>query len=308
MTQITATLVRDLRNQTGAGMMDCKKALNETNGSIEDAVDWLRKKGLASAQKKTGRVAREGLVALHLSPLRGDIIEVNAETDFVARNELFQDYVHQVAALAANCDGNIENVSQQIMPSTKKTAGDTLNDLVAKIGENMTLRRSAFLSVDEGVVTGYIHNQKTPTSGQIGVLVALRSAGDKAALQKLAKNIAMHVAAARPQFLNTDDVDEKTLERERQILIEQAKNSGKPENIIEKMVEGRLRKFYEEVVLNNQIFVIDGERKISKLIADEAKNINAEIKITGFIRFELGDGIEKREQNFAEEVQAVVQA
>ena len=303
MAEITASLVKELREKTGAGMMDCKRALGETAGDIEGAVDWLRKKGLAAAAKKSGRVAAEGLVGVATAGNAGAVVEVNSETDFVARNEAFQNFVRQVAALAL-AHGDIESVKGAAFPGTGRGVAEELTHLVATIGENMNLRRVRRLEVGKGVVVSYVHNALTVGLGKIGVLVALESEGDAGKLAALGKQLAMHVAAASPQFLTIADVDAASLDRERDILREQAKASGKPDAIIDKMVEGRLRKYYEEVVLLEQIFVIDGETRIAKVVEAAAKEAGAAIKIAAFARFALGEGIEKEQADFAAEVAA----
>ncbi|MBP7335434.1 translation elongation factor Ts [Niveispirillum sp.] len=302
MAEITAALVKDLREKSGAGMMDCKKALTEANGDVEAAIDWLRKKGLAAAAKKAGRVAAEGLVGVAANGLSGAAVELNAETDFVARNDAFQTAVATVTKLALDTDGTLDSLKAATYPGTGRTVADELPNLVATIGENMNLRRVAKLSVTDGVVSSYVHSALVPGLGKIGVLVALESTGDKAALADLGKQIAMHVAAARPEALDIADVSTANLERERAVLVEQARASGKPENIIEKMVEGRVRKYYEEVVLLEQLYVIDGETKIRKVVENAAKAVGAPVALTGFVRFQLGEGIEKEQSDFAAEV------
>ncbi|MCK5296750.1 MAG: elongation factor Ts, partial [Alphaproteobacteria bacterium] len=286
------------------GMMDCKKALTESNGDISAAIDWLRKKGLATAAKKAGRVASDGLIGVCVEGDRGAIVEVNSETDFVARNDDFQVFTKDAAALALVVDGDVDALKHASYPNTGKDVEGHLAALVGKIGENMSLRRSACVKVKKGVVASYIHNAVVPNLGKIAVLVGLESDGDTEKLRNVGRQVAMHVAAAGPQFLSVSDVDAGSLDRERSILTEQAKASGKPENIIAKMVEGRLRKFYEEVVLEEQVFVVDGESKIKKFIESSAKDIGSDIKISSFTRFVLGEGIEKKEENFAAEVAA----
>jgi len=300
MAEITAALVKELREKTGAGMMDCKKALNETGGDLEGAVDWLRKKGLAAAAKKAGRVAAEGLVGVATRGTVGAAVEVNAETDFVARNELFQGFVTKVTELALDGD-DTEALKGQAF-GTGRNVGDELTHLVATIGENMSLRRAKRLQVTDGVVASYMHSALVPNLGKIGVLVALESTGDKAKLLELGRQIAMHIAAARPEALDIADVDAAKLARERDVLSEQARASGKPEEIIAKMVEGRVRKYYEEVVLLEQVYVIDQETKIRKVVENAAKAIGAPVQLTGFARFQLGEGIEKEQGDFAAEV------
>jgi elongation factor Ts len=303
MAEITAALVKELRDKTGAGMMDCKKALAETQGDLEGAFDWLRKKGLAAAAKKAGRVAAEGLIGLATEGSRGALAEVNAETDFVARNEQFQGFVRQVARLALEAE-DVETLAASIYPGEGKTVAEKLTQLIATIGENMTLRRAASLGVGQGVVAGYVHNAQAPGLGKIGVLVALESAGDPAKLAAFGKQLAMHVAAANPQALTIAAVDPAALERERAVLADQARASGKPEEIIGKMVEGRLRKFYEEVVLLEQTYVIDGESKVKAAVAAAAKDVGAPIEVTGFHRMALGEGIQREQKDFAAEVAA----
>jgi elongation factor Ts len=304
MAEITASLVKELREKTGAGMMDCKKALAETNGDLEGAVDWLRKKGLAAAAKKAGRVAAEGLVAVKAEGTKGAVVELNSETDFVARNETFQDFVTEVAGVAFTVDGDLEATKAAQLPSAGKSVQDALTDMIGTIGENMNLRRSAGVSVSKGVVAAYIHNAVKPGLGKIGVLVGLESEGDAAKLEDLGKQIAMHVAAANPQFLTIDTVDTSAVDREREVLSDQARASGKPEEIIAKMVEGRLRKYYEEVVVLEQPFVMDPDRKVQKVLDDAAKEIGAPVTLAGFQRIALGEGVEKKEEDFAAEVAA----
>lgn len=292
MTQITAAQVKELRDTTGAGMMDCKTALKESGGDFEAAVDWLRKKGLAAAAKKSGRVASEGLIGLALDGRRGALVEVNSETDFVARNDTFQDFVHKAAGLALEAGGDLAALSGAACGESGSLA-DEVSRLIGIIGENLILRRTVTLSVERGLVTGYVHNQIAPGLGKIGVLVALESAADESALGDLGKKLAMHVAAAAPQAIDKDDVDSRALERERDILAEQARQSGKPEEIVAKMVEGRLRKYYEEVCLLEQTYVIDGETKVRKVLEQAAAEQGASIKVTGMARFLLGEGIER---------------
>jgi elongation factor Ts len=306
MAEITAALVKELRETSGAGMMDCKKALTESGGDLEAAVDWLRKKGLAAAAKKAGRVAAEGLVGVAAAGTKGAVVEVNSETDFVARNDGFQDFVRKVAEVALEVGGDIEALKAAKFPGSGNAVADALTGMIAKIGENMNLRRAAGVSVGDGVVCSYIHNQTAPGLGKIGVLVGLESAGDKGKLEALGKQLAMHVAAAHPQAVDRSGVDASALERERDVLSEQARASGKPEEIIAKMVEGRLRKFYEEVCLLEQIFVIDGETKVSKILEAAAKDVGAPVAIAGFVRLQLGEGVEREEQDFAAEVAATL--
>ena len=303
MAEITASLVKELRETTGAGMMDCKKALTETGGDIEGAVDWLRKKGLAAAAKKAGRVAAEGLVGVAAEATRGAIVEVNSETDFVARNDVFQGFVSTVAQLAMGAGGELENLNAAKYPGGG-TVADQLTTMIAKVGENMSLRRTGFLEVSEGVVADYMHNQVAPGLGKIGVLVALESAGDKAKLKAFGRQLAMHIAATNPQALESADLDPAAVERERNVLTEQARASGRPEHVIEKMIEGRLRKFYEEVCLLDQTFVIDGESKVRAAVEAAGKDAGAPIKVAGFRRYQLGEGIDRGDDDFAAEVAA----
>lgn len=304
MAQITASMVKELRESTGAGMMDCKTALTENNGDMEAAVDWLRTKGLSKAAKKASRVASEGLVAAFSEGNSGAVVEVNSETDFVARNEGFQDMVSEVAKVAASVDGDFEALQAANFPGSDKNVADYVKEMVGTIGENMSVRRSASLSVSEGVVASYIHNQVAPGLGKIAVLVGLETTGNAAAAEAFGKQVAMHIAAINPLALTKDDVDPAVVERERSVYTEQARESGKPDNIIEKMVEGRMRKFFEESVLLSQTFAIDGENTVEKAAELAAKDIGAPVKITGFVRFQLGDGIEKKVEDFAAEVAA----
>ncbi|MBK8157418.1 MAG: elongation factor Ts [Rhodospirillaceae bacterium] len=307
MAEITAALVKELREASGAGMMDCKKALAENNGDVEASIDWLRKKGLAAAAKKAGRVAAEGLVGAVADGTAGALVEVNSETDFVARNEQFQGFVSAVTRLAL-ANGDVEALKSAKYPDGGVTVTEKLTNLVATIGENMNLRRAVRLSVPNGVVASYVHNAAAPGMGKIGVLVALESTGDAAKLQALGKQIAMHVAAANPQSLSIDQVDPAMLERERSVLAEQARASGKAEEIIGKMVEGRLRKYYEDVVLLEQLYVIDGESRVKQVVEKAAKEIGAPVKLVAFARMALGEGIEKEEKDFASEVAAQLRA
>ncbi|HXE17506.1 MAG TPA: translation elongation factor Ts [Stellaceae bacterium] len=304
MAEITAALVKDLREKTGAGMMDCKRALSETQGDLEGAVDWLRKKGLSAAAKKAGRVAAEGLVGAATSGGSGAMVEVNAETDFVARNEQFQNFVRGVTEIAQKTGNDLDALKAAQFPGSGRNAGDELTQLIATIGENMNLRRAVRLTVSPGVVVAYMHNALAPNLGKIGVLVAVQSTADSGKLGEFARKLALHVAAANPQYLDIASVDPKALDRERDILREQAKASGKADAIIDKMVEGRLKKFYEETVLTEQIFVIDGESRMTKVMEQAAKELGAPVKVTGFARFALGEGIDKGTSDFAAEVAA----
>jgi elongation factor Ts len=295
MGAISASMVKDLRETTGAGMMDCKAALTETGGDMQAAVDWLRKKGLAKAAKKSGRTAAEGLVAAATADGAGVLVEVNSETDFVARNATFQEMAATIARVALDADGDVESVRAAPYPGCRLTVAEKVAEMVGQIGENMNVRRVAKVAVPEGVVSAYIHNQTVAGAGKIGVLVGLKSAGDKVKLAALAKQIAMHVAAARPLAGRVEELDPAVVDRERAVLADQARASGKPEDIIAKMVEGRLRKFYEESVLLEQIFVIDGETRVSKVIENAAKQLGAPIEFGGFARLELGEGVERGE-------------
>jgi elongation factor Ts len=295
MAEITADLIKRLRETTGAGMMDCKRALSESGGNFDNSVDWLRKKGLAAAQKKAGRVAAEGLVAVVVDGGRGAIVEVNSETDFVARNDKFQSFVSAVAKLAVQSK-DLQELTAKPIPGEGKTVADKLTDLVATIGENMSLRRMATLSAGTGVVASYAHNALAPGLGKIGVLVALESTGNKDKLAALGKQIAMHVAATNPQALSIEAVDPAAVERERAVLTDKAKASGRPEAVIGKMVEGGLRKFFEDAALLEQTYVIDNESKIKDVIERAAKEIGAPVKIGGFVRMALGEGIERAKE------------
>ncbi len=302
MAEISAGQVKALREKTGAGMMDCKRALSESGGDMEAAVDWLRKKGLAAAAKKSGRVAADGLVGVAVDGQRAALVEVNAETDFVARNEAFQAFVATVARLALDAAGDIDALAALPYPGTGRTVAEELTHLIATIGENMALRRTDFVSVNQGVVASYIHSASGEGLGRIGVLVGLETTADPAGVADLGKKLAMHVAAAMPTAVSRGDVDAKSLERERDILVDQARASGKPEAIIQKMVEGRLSKFYEEVCLLEQVYVIDGENKVGKVIEAAAKAAGTPIAVTRFVRFALGEGLQKKQEDFAAEV------
>jgi elongation factor Ts len=303
MAEITAATVKELRERTGAGMMDCKKALAETNGDMEAAIDWLRTKGLAAAAKKAGRTAAEGLVGVSVQGNRGAVVEVNSETDFVAKNETFQEFVRTVSELALTASGTVEGLLAASWPEGG-TVEEKLTANVATIGEHQSLRRAAVLQVQDGVVVPYVHNAAAPGLGKIGVLVALDSTGDKAALQALGKQLAMHIAAANPLALRGEDLDPAMMERERAIAMEKANESGKPANIVEKMVDGAMAKFRKENALLSQLFVMDNKTKIEDVIAAEAKTVGAPIELTAYVRFQLGEGIEKKESDFAAEVAA----
>jgi elongation factor Ts len=306
MAEITASLVKDLREKTGAGMMDCKKALGETQGDLEKAVDWLRTKGLSAAAKKAGRVAAEGLVGVVVAGSKGAVIEVNAETDFVGRNETFQKFVGSTAKIALENAGDLGKIAAAPYPGTGRDVQGELTNLIATIGENMSLRRAAALSVSDGVVVSYTHNKVAPDLdlGKIGVLVALESTGDKAKLEALGKQLAMHVASANPQSLTVADLDKTVVERERAVLAEKAGQSGKAADIVTKMVEGGIRKFQQEVVLLEQTFAIDNKTKVAKVIDEAGKQVGAPVRLAGFLRFALGEGIERKSEDFAAEVAA----
>ncbi len=308
MAQITAALVKDLREKTGAGMMDCKKALGENDGDIEASVDWLRTKGLAAAAKKAGRVAAEGLIGVAVDGTNGALVEINAETDFVARNDTFQEFVRTAANLALDVDGDVDALKAKIYPGEGRTVQEQLTHMIATIGENMSIRRVSNISVDTGILAPYIHNALADGIGKIGVIVALGSTGDAAQIGAFGRQVAMHVAATRPQAVSREELDPAAAERERAVLTEQAKESGRPAEIIEKMVDGRMRKFFEEVCLVDQTFVIDGESKVSDAVAAAGKEAGGVVAIKGFKMFVLGEGIEKEEEDFAAEVAAVAGA
>jgi len=308
MAEITAALVKELREKSGAGMMDCKKALTETGGDIEAATDWLRTKGLSKAAKKADRVAAEGLIAVALrkdgAGMTGAAIELNAETDFVARNELFQTAGRTVAKAALDVDGGVDQLVDAPVESGGKVS-DLITTLIATIGENMVVRRFARFVVPQGVVAAYVHNATAPDLGRIGVLVALSSAGDADKLTELGRKIGMHIAATSPLSLSTDDLDPAAVDRERAIFTEQALQSGKPPNVVEKMVEGRIRKFYEEVVLLKQAFVMNPDLTIEQLLAQTGKELGSTVALTGFVRLALGEGVDKKTDDFAGEVAAL---
>jgi len=285
-------------------MMDCKKALAETGGDMDAAVDWLRTRGLAKAAKKAGRVAAEGLVGITTDGPKGAIVEVNSETDFVARNEQFQGIVGSVAKLAVDANGSVEKLAEMPFPGTGRSVAAELTDAIAKIGENMNLRRSAVIEVKNGVIGSYVHNTVKPGMGKLGVLVGIESTGDKGVLAGLGKQLAMHIANTNPLSVSPDDIDPAVVAKEREIFTEQAKESGKPAEVIAKMVEGRVRKFFEESTLLAQTFVIDGESKVRDIVAKAEKEAGAPIKVTKFVRYALGEGIEKEATDFAAEVAA----
>ena len=305
MAEITAALVKDLREKTGVGMMDCKKALTENGGDIEAATDWLRTKGLSQAGKKADRVAAEGVVAVALrndgKGMTGAVIELNAETDFVGRNETFQGVARKVAAVALDSGADVEAVRAAKTADGEEVQALVTN-LIATIGENMAVRRTAKLTVSEGSISAYVHNAVAPEVGKLGVLVALQGAADQAAMQELGRKIAMHVAATNPLSLSAEDLDPAAIERERAVLVEKAKEQGRPENMIDKIVDGQISKFQREVVLLEQPFVMNPDQTIKALIVDSGKELGAEIKMTGFVRLALGEGVEKKESDFAAEV------
>lgn len=302
MAAITAGLVKELRDKTGAGMMDCKTALTETNGDVEAAVDWLRKKGLAKAAKKAGRVAAEGLVAVESAGHNAAVVEINAETDFVARNPDFQAFVREATKVALNTDGTLESLANAKFPGADVTVAEKLTALVATIGENMTLRRVAKLSVPQGVVASYVHGQVVEGQGRIGVLVALESAGDVEKLTALGRQIAMHVAALSPLALDEAGISAETLAREKAILLE--KHQGKPANVQEKIAESGMKSFFKENTLLDQAFVHDGSKSVAQVLKEAEGQVGGPVKLTGFVRFALGEGIEKETSDFAAEVAA----
>lgn len=307
MTDIAAHLIKELREKTGSGILDCKKALSEAKGDLEEAVNWLRKKGLAAAAKKSGRITAEGLVGLITKGSWGALLEVNSETDFVARNEKFQKFVAALLALIADKKISTLDALMKASFSDGRTVEEELSLQVATIGESLSIRRLQTLEVKQGVVASYMHGLLVPSMGKIGVLVSLESSASPEALQEIGRQIAMHVAASKPLFLRVADVDSVALAREKDIFLEQAKASGRPDAVIEKMVEGRLRKYFEESVLEEQIFVVDGKTKIGDVLKERSKTLGYPIQLTGFTRIELGEGIEKLQTDFAAEVNAQIQ-
>mgnify|MGYP000220414597 CR=1 FL=1 len=305
MAEITAALVKELREKSGAGMMDCKKALIENDGDVEAAIDWLRAKGIAKADKKSGRTAAEGLIGINGAGTSAVVVELNSETDFVARNDAFQELVRGVASVAIGTDGTVDAIGAATYPATGKSVTDTIKDAIAHIGENMTLRRAVKLSVEDGVVATYVHNAASEGLGKLGVLVALKSTGNKDVLAAIGRQVAMHIAATNPLAIRSEEVDAAVAERERNVFIEQSRASGKPDAIIEKMVEGRMRKFFEEVALLSQAFVINPDLTVGDAIKAAEKDAGAPIEVTGMARLLLGEGIEKEESDFAAEVAAV---
>jgi len=302
MAEITAALVKDLRDQTGAGMMDCKAALTETNGDVEAAIDWLRKKGLSKAAKKADRVAAEGLIGIATSPQKGAVVEVNAETDFVARNDDFQALVKQIADVALSTGGDAEAVKAAKIGD--KTVQETIASAIATIGENMSLRRTASLSVSQGVVGTYMHNSISEGLGKIGVLVALESGGDAQELAALGRLLAMHIAATAPLAVDSSGLAPEVIEREKGVLADKAKASGKPANVIEKIVESGLKSYYKEVCLLDQPYVHDDKKSVAQALKEAESKVGEPIKVTGFVRYKIGEGIEKQESDFAAEVAA----
>ena len=301
---LSASMVKELREKSGAGMMDCKKALVESNGNMEDAIDWLRKQGLSAVAKKSNRVAAEGLIGISISEVKGAIVEINSETDFVARNELFQNFVKNCSNLVLSNKSDINVLKKLPFPDSDRTVDQELNNHSATIGENMNIRRVEYLEVSEGVVASYIHNKIAEDLGKLGVIVAIESQAKKSQLLDVGKQIAMHIAATSPKALNIDDLDNDLVKREKEVLIDQAMSTGKPKEIAEKMVQGRLQKFFQEVVLNEQVSVIDGETKIKDVIKKLSDDLGTEVKIKDFKILKLGDGIEVAENDFAAEVAA----
>ena len=301
---LSASMVKELREKSGAGMMDCKKALIESNGNMEEAIDWLRKQGLSAVAKKSSRVAAEGLIGVTIKGTKGGIIEINSETDFVARNELFQNFVKTCSDLVLHSKNDINVLKKLAFPKTDKTVDQELSHNIATIGENMNIRRAEFLQISEGILVSYIHNKVAEDLGKLGVIVAIESKANANDLFETGKQIAMHIAATSPKSLNVNDLDENLVEREKEVLIEQAMSSGKPKEIAEKMVQGRMQKFFQEVVLNEQIFVVDGETKIKDLLKKLSQDLGTEVVIKDFKILKLGDGIEVIENDFAADVAA----
>ena len=301
---LSASMVKELRDKSGAGMMDCKKALIETDGRLEDAVDWLRKQGLSAVAKKSNRVAAEGLIGITIKDNSGAMIEINSETDFVARNELFQNFVKTCSELVLSSKNDIDALQNLPFPNANRSVNEELINNIATIGENMNIRRAEYLEVSKGILISYVHNSVAEGLGRLGVLVALETDIQNNDIKEIGKQIAMHIAATSPKSLNIEDLDPEVVERERQVLIDQAMSSGKPKEIAEKMVQGRMHKFFQEVVLNEQVSVIDGETKIKDLIKRTSLELKTEIKIKGFKFLKLGEGVEIEESDFAAEVAA----
>jgi elongation factor Ts len=302
MANITAQMVKDLREMTGAGMMDCKAALGETSGNAEAAVDWLRKKGLSKAAKKAGRVAAEGLIGVALKPGKGVVVEVNSETDFVARNDLFQGLVKMIADVALDVGADVEKI--KAAKAGSGSIADAISETIAKVGENMTLRRAAELSIGKGVVASYVHNSVSDGLGRIGVIVALDSAGKTDELATLGRMVAMHIAASSPQAIDPTGLDPAVVQREKDVLAEKFKAQGKPANVIEKIVESGLKTFYKEVCLLDQPFIHDPDKSVAQALKEAEGKVGGPIKVAGFVRYALGEGIEKQESDFAAEVAA----
>ena len=301
---LSASMVKELREKSGAGMMDCKKALIETDGKLEEAVDWLRKQGLSAVAKKSSRVAAEGLIGITIKDNSGAMIEINSETDFVARNELFQNFVKTCSELVLSSKNDVDVLQNLPFPNANRSVNEELINNIATIGENMNIRRAEYLEVSKGVLISYVHNSVAEGLGRLGVLVALETGVQNNDIKEIGKQIAMHIAATSPKSLNIEDLDPEVVERERQVLIDQAMSSGKPKEIAEKMVQGRMHKFFQEVVLNEQVSVIDGETKIKDLIKRTSLELKTEIKIKGFKVLKLGEGVEIEESDFAAEVAA----
>ena len=302
MANITAQMVKELRESTGAGMMDCKAALTETNGDMEAAIDWLRKKGLSKAAKKAGRVAAEGLIGVTVKGTKGVVVEVNSETDFVARNDLFQGLVKMIANVALDVGPHVEKIKAAKAGSL--TIADSISDTIAKIGENMTLRRADTLSVGKGVIANYMHNSVSEGLGKIGVLVAMESGGKSDELAKIGRMVAMHIAASNPQAVESAGLDPKLVAREKEVMAEKYKAQGKPANMIDKIVESGLKTFYKEVCLVDQVYIHDPAKNVAQALKDAEGNVGAPIKVTGFVRYALGEGIDRPETDFAAEVAA----
>jgi elongation factor Ts len=298
-------LIEELRGRTGAGILDCQNAIKEAQGNVEEAVTILRKKGIAKAEKKADRTAAEGLIGLKISGKSGAIIEVNSETDFVARNEKFQALCNNIIESAYKNHGDLEKTLASPYAESQKSVTEEIKENSGIIGERLTFRRASFISVDSGIVVSYIHNSTTSNLGKIGVLITLKSSADEEQLKVIGKQIAMHIAATSPKALNINEVDSQLIEKEKQIYFAEAETSGKPANVIEKMIEGKMRKFYEEVVLLEQFFVMDNKLRVKEFLESKAKELNSSIEIEGFIRYQVGEGIEKAENNFADEVAAI---
>ncbi len=307
MSKLSASLVKELREKTGSGMMDCKKALAETDGDINSAIDWLRAKGLSAAAKKSNRTTAEGLVSFYIEKNKASIIEVNAETDFVSRNDMFQEFVKKVAKLSIITRGNLEGLLEQKISDNNNSVSEELTSLISTIGENMNIRRSDFIEVNKGIIASYMHSSVAEGLGKIGVLVSIEGDTSSSLITNFGKKLAMHIAASNPRFINIDNVDKETLDRERQVLTEQALDSGKPKEVIDKMVDGRIKKFFDEIVLLEQLFVLsDDKLKVRQEIANIEKELGSKIVIKNFVRFSLGEGIEREEKDFASEVAEAV--